>query len=639
MGKLINILLSELRLHIFSEDDSFGDKQVLAIFPGRFQPMGIHHRAAFDWLVNKFGKENCYIVTSDKTNEKDSPFTFEEKRKIINAHGIDNVVKVKNPYNAVELIEKFDQKNTVVIYMVGEKDGDRLKPNKRLMKYNKTTAIPYKDIESPYAYFVTAPHISLNIYGVGEMSGTNIRKFLSENVPLEELKNRFHTVMGWFDDSIFNMIMGKLNPKFKTAKEIIIRRNLYKEGINNNIIAEGGLGGHMNHPFDDLNLSFGEFKEMIKICLSGEISVKNNVTEKLDGLNLFITFKDGKLFAARNKTDLKKGGMQYKDISAKFKGRGEIEKAFLEAFKDLETAIKGLSDRQKLMMFKDGSAWTNLEILYPGSRNIINYDGAYIVFHGTALYNKDQKLREYPQYARMLADMIERINAATQKTFSIKMPKELTIIKNKKFDDKLRYFVNKVDTLKNKMLCTDSDTIGNWHERFWEKHINKKCRQFNYAIPETVLRGIINRWVYEEKSFQLNNKNIQNDKFLQWVKSFEKVELKKMHKDNMLPFEYIILEFGSEVLKNVSDVAALNPKETVVKIKNDLLKAVTKLSKSKNIKDIEVLQRELLRLNSAGGIKAIVPLEGIVFNYNGKVYKLTGTFSPINQIISYFKFK
>jgi hypothetical protein len=36
---------------------------------------------------------------------------------------------------------------------------------------------------------------------------------------------------------------------------------------------------------------------------------------------------------------------------------------------------------------------------------------------------------------------------------------------------------------------------------------------------------------------------------------------------------------------------------------------------------------------------AIVPLEGIVFTFNGKTYKLTGAFAPINQLLGYFKFK
>jgi len=53
---------------------------------------------------------------------------------------------------------------------------------------------------------------------------------------------------------------------------------------------------------------------------------------------------------------------------------------------------------------------------------------------------------------------------------------------------------------------------------------------------------------------------------------------------------------------------------------------------------LQFLKRELTRLKDIGGFKAIVPLEGIVFKYNGKLYKLTGAFAPINQILGYLKF-
>ena len=76
--------MNEIKLQIFNEED-LGDKTILAIYPGRFQPMGRHHKASYDWLAKKFGKENTYIVTSDKTEPKKSPLNFAEKKKIINS--------------------------------------------------------------------------------------------------------------------------------------------------------------------------------------------------------------------------------------------------------------------------------------------------------------------------------------------------------------------------------------------------------------------------------------------------------------------------------------------------------------------------------------------------------------------------
>ena len=43
-----------------------------------------------------------------------------------------------------------------------------------------------------------------------------------------------------------------------------------------------------------------------------------------------------------------------------------------------------------------------------------------------------------------------------------------------------------------------------------------------------------------------------------------------------------------------------------------------------DVKKLNTLKVQLDRLNSIGGLKTIVPSEGIVFKYNGKTYKFTG---------------
>jgi len=755
MNTLIKKIVNELKLQIFNEED-LGDKTILAIYPGRFQPMGRHHKTSYDWLAKKFGKENTYIVTSDKTEPKKSPLNFAEKKKIINKHGITNVVKVKSPYFPTELLQKFDPDKTVIVYMIGEKDAGRLGGYKRLMKYNKTTAIPYKDITNPYAYYVYAPHVSLEIPSFGEMSGTNIRKALGDReAKLSELQERFKDIMGWFDASIFNMVIGKMNERRGQVKEAVdewfrvlsnmsqeqgslffdilkkeygdtkdllpIIQKFIKTGtlserekvmfqkqfkdtmkllglgafaaipipgtmllipvvinlakkFNINLLPEntepvkkelpivtrqfwdkvfteianderpllkeGGVAGHMTHPFEDMGLTFGDLKEMFRLGLSGDISVEGSPTEKLDGQNLFVTFRDGNLYAARNKGDIKSGGMDYKSIQTKFAGRGEIEKAFTYAFSDLETAIQALTPKQQGMIFKDGKAWMNLEVMYPGSANVINYDGAYIVFHGVSLYNDSgEKEKDYPTYATILAGMIKQVNANTQRTFSITKPKTLTIGMSQNFSGRLNYYLNKITSLQNKMRCTDKDTLGMWHQRWWEKYITKNVKDIGGTIDDSELQGLVKRWAFYDKSFALNPKNIKDSKVLDWAKNLDKTKVSTQVKNNMKPFESLVLRFGAEVLQNVSDVMALNPEKTSERIKQDVESAIKTLSNSTNVEDLKVLDTQLRRIKAAGGINKIAPLEGIVFNFNGKTYKLTGAFAPINQLLGYFKFK
>jgi hypothetical protein len=57
------------------------------------------------------------------------------------------------------------------------------------------------------------------------------------------------------------------------------------------LITEGGAYGHMAHPFDDKDLTFKDLKNIIEMGLGGQLNREDNVTEKLDGQNLMISWR------------------------------------------------------------------------------------------------------------------------------------------------------------------------------------------------------------------------------------------------------------------------------------------------------------------------------------------------------------
>jgi nicotinamide mononucleotide adenylyltransferase len=52
--------------------------KVVAIYPGRFQPMGKHHAKTYKWLKSQF--KDAYVATSGKVQLPKSPFSFAEKK-------------------------------------------------------------------------------------------------------------------------------------------------------------------------------------------------------------------------------------------------------------------------------------------------------------------------------------------------------------------------------------------------------------------------------------------------------------------------------------------------------------------------------------------------------------------------------
>jgi hypothetical protein len=190
------------------------DKDIVVLFPGKFNPMGIHQREEYNRLCRKFGKENVYIVTDDKMDIQTLPLSYDEKLQIIKRHGVTNVMKSNTPYHATDIIEKFDGQDTIIIYALGKDDLSKIKDFKRLTKYNNSSNLPYKDIQNPYVYYIISNHISYDIPSFGEMTRETIHKALSDReAKLSELKSRFISIFGWFDVKIFNMVIAKFNEK------------------------------------------------------------------------------------------------------------------------------------------------------------------------------------------------------------------------------------------------------------------------------------------------------------------------------------------------------------------------------------------------------------------------------------------
>ena len=74
--------------------------KLVVLYPGRFQPFHLGHKEVFQSLQNKFGRDNVYIATSNKTEMPKSPFNFSDKIKFMIAAGIpaDRVLEVSSPY-------------------------------------------------------------------------------------------------------------------------------------------------------------------------------------------------------------------------------------------------------------------------------------------------------------------------------------------------------------------------------------------------------------------------------------------------------------------------------------------------------------------------------------------------------------
>ena len=124
--------------------------------------------------------------------------------------------------------------------------------------------------------------------------------------------------------------------------------------------------------------------------------------------------------------------------------------------KDLSKAVGALSDKQRNKIFGEGSKFMSLEVMWPASENVVNYDITELMFHGSLEYDDSGTVvGQVKDSARILAGMIKQVNQNIQKHYNIKKPNFLTVPKHQDFGklkDKFFQIIKANNILNRKLL-------------------------------------------------------------------------------------------------------------------------------------------------------------------------------------------
>ena len=321
-----------------------------------------------------------------------------------------------------------------------------------------------------------------------DLKGPEIGLWL-KNQEKEKFMNEIEQLISDIDNKLVEMFL----PNTKTPQQLI------KENINETkLLKEGGAYGHMSHPFDtDINLTFGQLKDIVNRALEGTLEFTR---EKTDGQALAISWRDGRLVAARNKGHLKNKGenaLDIKGVSDKFQGRGGLSDAYNYAMKDLSNAIKSLSDKQRDKIFKQGACFMNLEVIYPTSVNVIPYGQALLVFHGTMEFNMEGvAIGENGEAARVLAGMIKQVNKDVQDNYTIQGPPIVKLPKSQDLSKKRSKYSSMISKLQSEFSLKDTDGVANYHQGWWEQWVDKNSPS---SLDNKTKMGLVKRWAFMDK--------------------------------------------------------------------------------------------------------------------------------------------
>ena len=233
------------------------NKDLVIIYPGRFHPFHIGHGKVYKYLKQKYSNAQVFISTSGKTDGDRSPFTFEEKRKMMILAGVDSgaIVQTKSPYQSVEIMERFDKDKTVVVFAVSEKDmeseprfdfsgGTKLKKNGEPAYLQKWDGLDSAETFGTRGYVATTPTFKFKVRGQEINSASQIRNMIatSDDTKLTQMLQDLYSIADVPEDviEIFKRKIGNKETMNENWDEYSFSEFL-KENVNKDNIMKNGI--------------------------------------------------------------------------------------------------------------------------------------------------------------------------------------------------------------------------------------------------------------------------------------------------------------------------------------------------------------------------------------------------------------
>ena len=125
-------------------------------------------------------------------------------------------------------------------------------------------------------------------------------------------------------------------------------------------------------------------------------------------------------------------------------------------------------------------------------------------------------------------------------------------------------------------------------------------------------------------------KYLSKDDFIK-VRNIKRGKLTEFKRLVGRPLEMILAKAGNKIIKNLKNTINSDRQDTVKKdVKNRIMAAIDAMEKGDE-KSKDKLEQLLAKMETLDN--TVNAAEGIVFEYNGQLVKITGSFGIINQIL------
>lgn len=382
-----------------------------------------------------------------------------------------------------------------------------------------------------------------------------------------------------------------------------------------------GLGGHINQIFENLDLSFYHLKKILREITKGNIVL----SEKTDGYNNYISINnENEIVFARNKTDIINGGLnEQKLYSRLYAGGDRAKRAYIFAYLLLNNFFSNISNINKYFYTPDGNQiWWNTEILGPIACNVIHYDHNQVVIHprNHKLFSKSNGITEIPfnevkVYQKLLEKCIsssKTINSAQYITINHDLSHALNIALLKIDKEITTAGLTDQNTIQDLLLIPLAELVKNYLPTTIDELKDNICQNYIGKAKLSLPKGT---------PMQIRN-----------IISSLRKPAKELMVETIKPIEKAIHEFGIDLLTGLKSAYIGDNLSEIERIKKDLRKTINqiKIKYNNSISMMDFLQTQLNKIGDINNINTTI--EGVVFDFNDKTYKITGLFAPINQI-------
>ena len=406
--------------------------------------------------------------------------------------------------------------------------------------------------------------------------------------------------------------------------------------MTTSFLLEGGVAGHMSHLYDNYDLTFSQLKDIFTAAADGKLEG----TEKTDGQNLFISFdvNTGTARGARNKGNIKEGGLTAEELASKFGGRGALEFTFTEALKAFEEAVLLFTPVEQEEIFgPDTNIYYNCEIQDPRTANVISYDIKTLSIHrlGGAEFDREtgnKTDRDVTQNAEKLDKALQRVQDQKKGEYRVQFDaiKRLQALDDRTVVDNS---IDRVEAVISRYGVSDNQTIGDYVVARVESLIDEQM-----DLPEELKRNIIKRFLgSKEIKLQSLKKDLSQlePEEAEFILSMIK-EPASVLTNAIRPIEEIVHDFSVEMLKALESAFIIDNKKEVIRLRDELGRAISAIEASGSEEAMSILKKQMEKLKSIENVNTAA--EGFVFAYDGHSYKFTGNFAPMNQLLGLFKY-